>query len=419
MAKIAAIADWWWPDTVGGAELTARQTLKTLADSGHEVVVFTPGPTSSTLDDSVRVERIFCRTPRQTYQASGAVKSADLLVAWLAPRQRSPLLDAVVEFGPEVIVLHNVARFGQIPAAHLKARIPDAKIVHVHHDLSDACWRRSMYKRGETCASVCITCRPKAYLQSRAHVSVDSCVAVSEYVRSTLVEARVMRPERSSVGYPLGGEGPPAAPTQSAAADDAVDASLRVGFIGRILDVKGLNRLIEALAIAQQDGVAITLVVAGEGDPALVARYVRLASALGVHMSMLGHLAVSDFADCVDVCVVPSQWPEPFGRVPVELAIHGVPTIVTPVGGLPEAARIAGGLSCVASGRDSKALAEAILRFTRLGNRRNAIGDNEMSEVPLLTEVLLHEIGRLTEGLATRNESGHSAPLDDSRPERT
>ena len=66
-----------------------------------------------------------------------------------------------------------------------------------------------------------------------------------------------------------------------------------------------------------------------------------------------------------------------------------------------------------------KALAEAILRFTRLGNRRNAIGDNEMSEVPLLTEVLLHEIGRLTEGLATRNESGHSAPLDDSRPERT
>ncbi len=36
--------------------------------------------------------------------------------------------------------------------------------------------------------------------------------------------------------------------------------------------------------------------------------------------------------------IVPSTWPEPFGRVVMEAGINGIPSIVSPLGGLPEAA---------------------------------------------------------------------------------
>ncbi len=40
--------------------------------------------------------------------------------------------------------------------------------------------------------------------------------------------------------------------------------------------------------------------------------------------------------------IVPSLWPEPFGRVAVEGMAAGVPTIVSPYGALPEVVKDAG-----------------------------------------------------------------------------
>lgn len=34
---------------------------------------------------------------------------------------------------------------------------------------------------------------------------------------------------------------------------------------------------------------------------------------------------------------MPSLWPEPFGRVPVEALAHGIAPLVSSIGGLPEA----------------------------------------------------------------------------------
>jgi glycosyltransferase involved in cell wall biosynthesis len=45
---------------------------------------------------------------------------------------------------------------------------------------------------------------------------------------------------------------------------------------------------------------------------------------------------VSQIYKCVDLMLVPSQWAEPFGRIPVESIAHGVLPIVSKIGGLPE-----------------------------------------------------------------------------------
>ena len=58
--------------------------------------------------------------------------------------------------------------------------------------------------------------------------------------------------------------------------------------------------------------------------------------------------------------VMPSLFPEPFGRIPVEANKLGVPVVVTDRGGLPEI--IESNATGVISNADSKSLADAIAR---------------------------------------------------------
>jgi glycosyltransferase involved in cell wall biosynthesis len=57
----------------------------------------------------------------------------------------------------------------------------------------------------------------------------------------------------------------------------------------------------------------------------------------------LGWVDTAEFFSRMDVLVVPSLWPEPFGRVVTEAASAGVPVLVSRRGGLLEAAGVGEG----------------------------------------------------------------------------
>ena len=50
----------------------------------------------------------------------------------------------------------------------------------------------------------------------------------------------------------------------------------------------------------------------------------------------LDNAELSRVYDECDVAVVPSIWPEPFGRVVIEANLHALPAIVSDCGGMPE-----------------------------------------------------------------------------------
>lgn len=121
---------------------------------------------------------------------------------------------------------------------------------------------------------------------------------------------------------------------------EASDSSLTVGFIGRLVDRKGILDLFEALANVED---VRAVVVGGDGppetDPA-VDRYRDAAGALGVadRVNFLGGVArgqvpgVLRRLDAVICC----PWYEPFGLVALEAMASGLPVIASRVGGLAE-----------------------------------------------------------------------------------
>jgi glycosyltransferase involved in cell wall biosynthesis len=113
----------------------------------------------------------------------------------------------------------------------------------------------------------------------------------------------------------------------------------RVGYIGRLSAGKGFHELLEAFAILRRQNIHIELLVAGGFvDAPYKARIQRAVQeeCLQYSVRFLGYLEdLKPLYEAIDVLVVPSV-NEPFGRVVIEAAAHGVPCIGSDSGGIPE-----------------------------------------------------------------------------------
>jgi glycosyltransferase involved in cell wall biosynthesis len=145
------------------------------------------------------------------------------------------------------------------------------------------------------------------------------------------------------------------------------DDSPLVGTVGRIDTWKGFDVLLDAFERAKARRADLHLVVAG----APVTGKEQLAIDLATRATQLPDVhwlgprtdTPELFAD-LDLFVLPSTEPEPYGIVVVEALASGAPVVVTDAGGAPEiVARAAPGSGTTVPPGDAAALAEAIVRI--------------------------------------------------------
>jgi glycosyltransferase involved in cell wall biosynthesis len=133
----------------------------------------------------------------------------------------------------------------------------------------------------------------------------------------------------------------------------------RIGFVGRLEPVKGLDVLLDAFQSVETAG---SLVIAGDGSER---GRVRRAAATDSRIHLLppiGFTEVPSFLKSLDVLVLPSVTilplhREQFGRVLVEAMAAGVPVIGSSSGAIPE---VIGDAGLLVPERDPARLAEAI-----------------------------------------------------------
>jgi glycosyltransferase involved in cell wall biosynthesis len=141
------------------------------------------------------------------------------------------------------------------------------------------------------------------------------------------------------------------------------EGALRVGYVGRLEEYKGVGTLIEAVSgIAE---ATLEIIGAGPQADALAA----LSNRLGVadKISFRGFVDQGDLPDQYrqfDVVAVPSLprpgWREQFCRVAVEAMASGIPTVVSDTGALPE---VVGDGGLLVPAGDADALRAALRRL--------------------------------------------------------
>ncbi len=125
----------------------------------------------------------------------------------------------------------------------------------------------------------------------------------------------------------------------SAVVKQGADAALCVGFIGRLESVKGPDYFVDAAAAVAREFPNVKFLVAGDGS--LRRTLEERSRTLGLYgkMGFTGWVEDIDAAfGRIDILVVPSR-NEAVGRVILEAAARGIPSVATRVGGIPEVVR--------------------------------------------------------------------------------
>jgi glycosyltransferase involved in cell wall biosynthesis len=143
-----------------------------------------------------------------------------------------------------------------------------------------------------------------------------------------------------------------------------------VAFLGRLVDDKGADLLLAALALLAAAGLRPRLTVIGAGPEEAALRAQAHAAGLAGQVAFAGVLTGEALVAELNrhrVLAVPSRWPEPFGVVALEGLACGCIPVVSSGGGLPDAV---GACGLVFASGDAAALAAAL---------RTALGDDAVA----------------------------------------
>lgn len=300
----------WFPDTLGGLDRYYRSLFEQLPQAGGVVI----GPAE--------------HAPAAIAVAAGHEDSLArrLLSFWRVAHRAMP--------GAEVVDAH----FALYAAAPLLLRGPRGRpiVFHFHGPWAE--------ENLATQDSSRVGFAMRKALERRVLRAADAQVVLSSAFRRVLVERYRIAPWNVHVW-------PPGVALEEFTPGDRSHARARLGlqpgaFVAactrRLVERMGIDVLLDAWGeIAEELPAGSTLLIAGDGPLAgrLAERAARAPLAGGVRM--LGRISDGDLIDvyrAADVAVVPTLAVEGFGLVVLEAAACGTPSIVSAVGGLPEAA---------------------------------------------------------------------------------
>lgn len=327
--RIAIINSYYYPTEPGGAERSVRILAQGLVAAGHQVLLV------------CLAESYERKTINGVEVVRFPIKNSYLPISTRSPSAFSRLLwHSKDSFNREMAnlvvrciddwqadVLHSNNLAGISVAVWQQAQRRNIAVVHTARDFYLLCPKTTMMKNGRQCQRVCLDCKCFAVARKRSASCVDRFVAISEFMRGHHIRQHYFEDTDSRVIY--NAYRSPSAPTLK-----TLGESVHVGFIGRLVPTKGIDVLLQAARLLADAGISIHLTVAGTGDSEYVDQLKDLANGLAV--TFVGHVEPEVLFDAIDCLAVPSQWHEPMGRVAVEAIAHGVPLVITPMGGLPE-----------------------------------------------------------------------------------
>jgi glycogen(starch) synthase len=311
----------FWP-SIGGVQVLAAKLLPALEERGYEHIVVTPQSRDEQLNAAY-----YKGIPIHRFPFWHSMVNIDQLV-----QVRQQVAELKRTFAPDLIHINAVSRSDFFH--HLTAHVHSAPVVVTLH----GGWS------------------PEAnMIVERTLRNATWVVGCSE---ATLNEGRQLVPEMRPCSSVIhnGLEVPPLQPMPLSFNPP------RLLCLGRLVEDKGFDVALGALALLVERFPQVCLTIAGDGP----AR-----ADLELQASRLGILQAVQFTGWVDpekipelvntasVVVMPSRWQEPFGLVALEAALMARPVVATRVGGLPEVV-VHNQTGFLVEKENSQALAEAI-----------------------------------------------------------
>jgi glycosyltransferase involved in cell wall biosynthesis len=358
--RIAFVNTLYPPHGSSGAEVTLRFLARRLSARGHACTIVTLTPEREGCVGEIDGIPVCYLPLANVYWPHGGRRPALLRPVFQALDAFNPVMQRRIaavlgRFRPDVVNAHNLQGFS-VSAWSAAARL-GIPLVQTLHDYYTVCPRSAMWRPGRgNCARQCPECRLFSTPRRRLSGLPAAVTCVSRRVFDRITATGMFaaaKAGRQPVRIIRGNNPDEELPTLPPARRGG---PWRFGSMSRLDPAKGLENLIDAMA-GLPPGSA-TLAIAGNGrDEYASLLRARAAGIPGIEF--LGHVTPTSFFDKIDTLVIPSIWEDPFPRVFHEAMAYGVPSIVTPLGGLPEAIDH-GRTGIIAEGADVASLRNAM-----------------------------------------------------------
>ena len=328
--KIVLFNAFYYPHIGGGAEVVFKEQAEGLQRRGYNVVaVKTHGEdeVKEEIVDGIKVIRI----PYSNLYWAYRVKNKPMLdkIRWHLKdtynRTIKKYVDVILDKEkPDLAICHNLCGLSISVWDSLKER--NIKIIQEIHDQYMTCINSNAFK-GKYCESPCLLCKTFRIPHKSKSANVDSVIGVSKFVLDRFVDLGYYKNAKKFVlhnarTFPivenrLWQQGTP----------------LKIGFIGNVSRVKGVDILVKAFVKTKLDA---TLTIAGMASDKPFLEELNSYKEKNSRINIVGFMNSQEFYQQVDVVVIPSVWPDTFPTVAFEACANNVPVICSRIGGLPE-----------------------------------------------------------------------------------
>lgn len=375
--KILYINTLYSPLIMGGAEISLKLLVEGMQAKGFEVAVLSLRPEPGLSFDMIDGVKVYRAGLKNFYWPYARDKQpAPLRLAWhmrdhTNSAMRLYVKEVIEAEKPDVVSCHNLAGWSAAVWEEIeKHQLP---IVQVLHDLYLLCANSNMHKGGSACETQCLRCR----LLRTGHIArskkVAAVVGISKNILDRFITYNYFADAEKYVIHNARLITSPGAPRTR-----VVGQPLRIGYIGTLSQIKGVEWLIESFKSLTVDA---TLRIAGKGKEDYEAHVHTLAD--DNRIAFVGYTKPVDFFKTIDVLVVPSLWQEPLGMVVIEALANHVPVIANKVGGMQETVmHETNGLFC--NDKDPSSLTLALQRLhddPTLYNNLSAQARSSVSEI--------------------------------------
>lgn len=331
--RILHLSSLYAPYAYGGAERVVERLAEAAVAAGHEsaVAYVAPSRTDVVMRNGVEVHALRHRNPlwiETSAKYPAPVRQINKLCTVFNLLTTHDLGRVIDTFQPDVVHSHSMVELSPMMWREVKQR--KKRLVHTLHDYDLLCLRGALFKDGHVCEPRHRSCVAVSRFKRWFHGSIDHVVGISQAVLDKHLEEGLFNhldaDSRSVIWNPAN----PAQFQPRAPAEKAPDV-VTFGFLGRLVEEKGIQTIIDAARLLAPGGWKIEIAGgSARWHQDITAQFGNLP------IKYVGYVDAPRFLSGLDVLIVPSLWHEPFGLAVIEGYLSGIPVLGARIGGLEE-----------------------------------------------------------------------------------
>lgn len=320
--KIMIVNSYYSPDIVGGAEISTQVLAESLRDEFEVYILTSSNHKEEIINDDINGVKVYRIPNSNLYCALDDYKPNIMSkLYWhyrnlFNKKQKRLINDIITKIQPDIIHTQNLNGIGTYIWELAKKN--NCKVIHTLRD----------YQLSNPTTYGAFNFIIRAINRYRTK-NVDYIIGISEYILKEFLKDKFFLNSNSKIIYNTINN------QMLTDIKQVKNSAIKVGYFGRIELEKGVRFFLDSM-IEMSSMVVSEIIIAGTGtiEKELIREY-----ALDSRVKFLGKLSFEETQEkmaYVDLVIVPSLWPEPFGRVLIESYRQGTPVIATNVGGIPE-----------------------------------------------------------------------------------